>query len=252
MLMPSLRLQASCVLTGNKPGCMKGFCLRLALCTLLTGLVAGSAFGQSREKEKERAKKDGVTSQELKTRVSKAEESLLREYKEVAEEYYKQGDKEQAMTVLQRITAINPQMEDVRKQIETINEELLQENGIKSELDVSKSWVAVCEVTEGKPYRLIVAGEYKMDLTTTVPLSGLSTTDPAKDHVAIAPFGSVIGLVVTDGKPGDPFVVNATGEYTPKKSGQLFLRVNVPAIAKCRGELKLQLSGAVKPIPRKR
>lgn len=236
MSMPFLRLQAG----------------RILCCVLLTALLSNSAFGQSREKEKDRAKKDGGSSQELASRVSKAEESLLKEYKEVAEEYYRQGDKEQAMTVLQRITAINPQMEDVKKQIEKINEELLQENGLKSELDVSKSWVAVCEVAEGKPYRLAVSGEYKMDLTTAVPLTGLSTTDPAKDHVAGAPFGSVIGLVVTDGKPGDPFVVNATGEYIPKKSGQLFLRVNVPAIAKCKGELKLQLSGGVKPIPRKR
>ena len=233
---------------------MLSFCLRASRvlnCVLLTAVLSSSAFGQS-QKDKERARKDGVNSQELATRVSKAEESLLKEYKEVAEEYYKQGDKEQAMTVLQRITAINPQMEDVKKQIETINEELLQENGIKSELDVSKSWVAVCDVIEGKPYRLVVTGEYKMDLTTSVPLTGLSTTDPAKDHIAGAPFGSVIGLVVTDGKPGDPFQINATGEYTPKKSGQLFLRVNVPAIAKCKGELKLQLSGGVKPIPRKR
>ena len=252
MLMPSLCLQASRVSFSENAGRIKVSCLRMALGVLLIALFSGSALGQTREKDKERPKKDGVNSQELETRVTKAEESLLREYKEVAEEYYKQGDKEQAMTVLQRITAINPQMEDVKKQIETINEELLQENGIKSELDVSKSWVAVCEVSEGKPFRLVVSGDYKMDLTTLVPLSGLSTTDPAKDHVASAPFGSVIGLVVTDGKPGDPFAVNASGEYTPKKSGQLFLRVNVPVIAKCKGDLKLQLSGGVEPIPRKR
>jgi hypothetical protein len=57
---------------------------------------------------------------------------------------------------------------------------------------------------------------------------------------------------MTDGKPGDPFVVNATLEHTPKQGGNLFLRVNVPATAKCKGDIKLQVSGGVKAIGKKR
>lgn len=223
----------------------------LSILLVLT-IASNAACGQSREREKEKDRKDGPSEQELASRVSKAEEALLREYMEVVNEYYKQGDKEAAITVLQRVSAINPKMEGVKERIASISEELLQENGIKSELDVSKSWVPICEVEEGKPFRLSVTGEYKMDLNTTVPLTGLSTSDPAKDHIPGAPFGAVIGLVVTDGKPGEPFAVNAGLEHAPKKSGQLFLRVNVPATAKCKGDLKLQLSGAVKPIARKR
>ena len=132
-----------------------------------------------------------------------------------------------------------------------INEELLQENGIKMEMDVSNGWVPVCEVEEGKPFRIAVVGEYKLDLTTPVPLTGLSTSDPAKDHVAVAPFGALIGLVMTDGKPGEPFAVTAGMEHKPKKGGQFFLRVNVPVIAKCKGDLKLQVSGAVKPLAKR-
>jgi len=214
------------------------------------GLSANVAEAQSREKGA--SKKDSVSGQELESRVTKAETALLREYMDVVNEYYKQGDKEAAVQVLQRVSAINPKMDGVNERISSISEELLQENGLKFELDVSKSWVPVCDVTEGKPIRLVAAGEYKLDLNSVVPVAGLSTADPAKDHVAAAPFGALIGLVVTDGKPGDPFVVNASGDHSPKKSGQLFLRVNVPATAKCKGELKLQLSGGIKPLIKKR
>ncbi|MFO1000423.1 MAG: hypothetical protein U0936_08795 [Planctomycetaceae bacterium] len=210
--------------------------------------MSGSAFAQSKDRDKNKERNDGANETELAARLTKAEETLLKEYKDVVNEHYKQGRKENAIEVLQRMMAINPKMEGVEDQIKLINEELLQENGIKMEMDVSKGWVPICEVEEGKAFRIAVVGDYKLDLTTPVPLTGLSTSDPAKDHVAAAPFGALIGLVMTDGKPGEPFAVNTGLEQKPKKGGQLFLRVNVPVIAKCKGELKLQASGAVKPI----
>jgi hypothetical protein len=221
---------------------------RWILGMLFLAALSDSAFAQSKDRDKNKERNDGASETELAARLTKAEELLLKEYKEVVNEHYKQGRKENAIEVLQRIMAINPKMEGVEDQIKLINEELLQENGIKMEMDVSKGWVPICEVEEGKSFRIAVVGDYKLDLTTPVPLTGLSTSDPAKDHVAVAPFGALIGLVMTDGKPGEPFAVNTGLEQKPKKGGQLFLRVNVPLIAKCKGELKLQASGAVKPI----
>ena len=221
---------------------------RWIVVVLFLAAMSDSAFAQSKERDKNKDRKDGASETELAARLTKAEELLLKEYKEVVNEHYKQGRKENAIDVLQRMMAINPKMEGVEDQIKLINEELLQENGIKMEMDVSNGWVPICEVEEGKAFRIAVVGDYKLDLTTPVPLTGLSTSDPAKDHVAVAPFGALIGLVMTDGKPGEPFAVNTGVEQKPKKGGQLFLRVNVPIIAKCKGELKLQASGAVKSI----
>ena len=224
---------------------------RLILVVLFLAALSDSTFAQSKDRDKNKDRKDGASETELAERISKAEELLLKEYKEVVTEHYKQGRKDSAIEVLQRIAAINPTMDGVQDQIKMINEELLQENGIKMEMDVSNGWVPVCEVEEGKPFRIAVVGEYKLDLTTPVPLTGLSTSDPAKDHVAVAPFGALIGLVMTDGKPGEPFAVTAGMEHKPKKGGQFFLRVNVPVIAKCKGDLKLQVSGAVKPLAKR-
>ena len=229
--------------------------LTIAVVTVAVLLASSSGVAQtSRSKDKEKDKdKDGPNSQLLEIRMTKAEEGLLKEYMEVAREYLKKDDKEEALAVLKRVERINPKMDGLKQEMDRIGEELMQENEAKVELDVSKGWgTPICEVTEGKTFRLAATGEYKMIYSTTIPLTGLPTNDPAVDHVSVGPFGALIGVVVTDGKPGDPFVVNAGLEHTPKKSGLLFLRVNVPAAAKCTGDIKLQLSGAITSVTKKR
>ena len=226
-------------------------------CVIIAVMLTSSAvFAQStRSKDKEKDKdKDGPNSQQLEIRMTKAEEGLLKEYMEVAKEYLKKGEQEEALTVLKRVEHINPKLEGLKQEMDRIGEELMQENEAKLELDVSKGWgnIPICEVTEGKTFRITATGEYKMIYSTTIPLTGLPTNDPALDHVAASPFGALIGVIVTDGNPGEPFVVNGGLEHTPKKSGQLYLRVNVPAAAKCTGDIKLQLSGAITSVAKKR
>lgn len=222
----------------------RNLCLILA-CVLT---VSSTTHAQSKTRDTKKGKEPAVSAQQLEARISKAEELLLEEYLTVANEYYKQGEREQSIVVLERIAQINPKMEGIRQRIQGIREELIQENGLKVEFDSAKHWLAIAEVEEGKPFRLIAAGEYKLDLTAPVSLTGLSTSDPAKDHLANAPFGALVGLVFTENKPGDPFLINGAVEHTPKKSGTLYLRVNVPAAAKCRGDLKVQISGSIKPL----
>lgn len=221
---------------------------KFAIVTILLLLASQSAYAQSsRSKDK-----DGANSVQLEVRLSKAEEGLLKEYMDVAKEYLKNGDNAEALTVLKKVEHINPKLDGLKQEMDRINEVLMQDNDFKFDLDVSKFWGnPVCEVTEGKAFRLTAVGEYKMIYSTTIPLVGLPTKEPATDHVAAAPFGALIGVIVTDGKPGEPFVVNDNLEHTPKKGGQLHLRVNVPSAAKCTGDIKIQMSGAVKALVKK-
>lgn len=223
--------------------------LVMGLCGMC--LFSGSAcFGQA--KDRDRGKKEEPTGQDLAKRLSKAEELLLNEYTEVANEYYKKGEREAASQVLRRILEINPKQEGIQKQIDSIGEELLQENGLKVKFDVANRWMPVCEVEEGKPIRIKATGDYKLDLTMPVSVTGLSTKDPATDYISVAPFGALFGVVVTGDKPGDPFAITDSMEFTPKKSGVLIIRINTPATAKCKGDLELQLSGAVKAATKRR
>lgn len=242
----TLRYAASTALAHVRTGLI---CTVLLACSLCCSSL--SAQSRDRDAKKKDAGDKSASPQQLESRISKAEEQLLEEYLEVANEYYKQDQKELSIAVLERITKINPQMPGIRQRMYGIREELLQENGLKLDFDTGKIWLPVAEVQEGRGLRVVVAGEYKLDLTTPVTLAGLPTGDPAKDHFGGVPFGAVIGMVFTDGKPGDPFLVGGAVEYTPKKSGTLFLRVNVPATAKCRGDLKVQISGAIQPVAKK-
>lgn len=241
-------IQEPAVITKLVRYCLGHFgVLYLVLFALCFSCASDAAFGQSRERDAKK-KEPTASPQQLEARISKAEEQLLDEYLAIANEYYKQGEKDQSIVVLERIAQINPRMEGIRQRIDGIREELIQENGIKTDFDTSKLWLPIAEVEEGKPLRLVVTGDYKLDLTTSVTTGGLPTGDPAKDHVAGAPFGALVGMVFTDGKPGEPFLISGGVEHTPKKTGTLFLRVNVPAVARCKGELKVQASGAVKPV----
>ncbi len=227
--------------------------VKVLMLAIVFSLSASNTLAQSsRSKDKDKDK-DGQNAVQLELRVSKAEENLLKEYMDVANEFYKQGSKEEALAVLSRVERINPKMEGLKQRMDLIGEEMMQENGLKYELDVSKGWgVPICEVTDGKAFRIQATGDYKMNYSTSLPITGLPTKDPAVDHVSAGPFGALIGVIVTDGKPGEPFAVNNSLEQTPKKAGQLYLRVNVPAAARCTGDIKVQLSGAIKPLVKQR
>ena len=226
---------------------------KITIIAVVLLFASQSIYAQSSRKEKDKEKdKDSASGVQLEIRLSKAEEGLIKEYMDVAKEYIKGGDNEAALTVLKKVEHINPKMDGLKQEMDRINEVLMQENDFKFDLDVSKFWGnPICEVIEGKAFRLTATGEYKMNYITAIPLTGLSTKEPATDHVASAPFGALIGVVVTDGKPGEPFVVNDNLEHAPRKSGQLHLRVNVPAAARCTGDIKIQMSGAVKALVKK-
>ncbi len=246
------RPAVSCIRSAGSVQKTLGWFVFVAVFSLLAPVASAQSRERDKDKDKDKDRKDGPSAQQLETRITKAEEQLIQEYLAVANEFYSQDQKEQSIAVLERIAKIHPKMDGIAQRIDGIREELLQENGFKTEVDVAKGWTPLFDVEADKAFRVTITGDYKLDMTGTVALTGLPTSDPQKDHVAGAPFGAVIGLIVTDGKPGDPFAVNAGLEHTPKKSGTFFIRVNVPAAAKCKGDLKVQASGAIRPATKKK
>ena len=219
-------------------------------------IILGSVFlvglimlhsGTSSQAQSSRDKRDAPTEAQLRMRAEKAEEAMLKELMDVATEFYKQGDREQSLRMLERIDRINPGTSDLKDRMKLIREEMLSDNPAVIDVDTSKGWTnAVAEVEGGKPFRIAAAGEYKLVYSSAVSVTGISSDDPTRDVVAVAPFGALIGVIVSDGKPGEPFAVNAGLEMTSKKGGLLYLRANVPANAKCTGKIKVQLSGGIK------
>ncbi|MCP4787894.1 MAG: hypothetical protein GY903_34240 [Fuerstiella sp.] len=208
-------------------------------------LIQTTAIAQS-SRDRKRVD-DTPSAKSLEVRLEKAEEALVNEYKDVAIEFYKQGDKEKSMAMLRRLRQLSPQMAGLKERIGAINEELMEENAFDLEIDTRKTWELVGDVSAGKPFRIQAAGEYKLTYSTTVTVDGLPADKDSKEHVAEAPLGCLLGVIVSDGKPGKPFPVKAELRQTPKKGGQFFLKVNVPAGTRCIGKLKIHASGYLAP-----
>lgn len=211
-------------------------------------LIDAAAMGQSRDRKRE---SEATSAKVLELRLEKAEQALVEEYKVAAEELHKQGDKEKAIALLQRLKQLNPKVEGLDQRMQAINEELMAENADELEIDTRYTeWKLVGDVMEGKPFRLQAAGEYRMTYTAFVGVEGIKPDEKAKDHIPGAPVGCLLGVIVSEGKDGTmeagkPFPVGAGLEQSPQKAGKLFLKVNVPEGTKCTGKIKVQLSGYI-------
>lgn len=121
-----------------------------------------------------RRRDEAPSARALETRVEKAEESLVGEYKEVAEEFYRQGDREKAMALLKRLNTLNPTMPGLKDEIQKIQNELLEENPGEVTFDTRKQvWLPVGRVQKGKPVRLKCTGEYKLTFSATLMADGM-------------------------------------------------------------------------------
>ena len=193
-----------------------------------------------------RRKDDEIDIKELEERLSKAEENLVSEYKSAAVEVYNSGDKERSLQMLKRLRSLNPKIAGLDDRMKSIQEELLQENLDDFEVDMRKNqWEGVGHVLEGKTFRLQSAGDIRVSFSGTVGIDGLEPDEDAKDYLPGVPLGALIGVIVADGKPGKPFPVQSKLEMTPKKSGRLFVKINVPDGTRCTGKVKIRVSGYI-------
>ena len=215
----------------------------LSVCVFSALIQTDSNAQTTRDRKKAEST---VSDRALEVRLEKAEQALVDEYKEVVVEVYKQGNKEKALSMLQRLKQLSPELDGLKDRIESINEELMQENAAEFELDTRKPWEYLGDVVEGKAFRIAAGGAYKMTITADVTVEGIQPDKESKDHIPGAPLGCLLGVIVdAEGKPGRPFPIKSQLEMNPKESGKLFLKVNVPEGTRCSGKLKIQVSGYI-------
>lgn len=210
-------------------------------CCLLIQAVANGQSSRNRNKNEEPDLKD------IEQRLLKAEESLIAEYKDAVADVYGQGEKIKAMQLLKRLKQLSPKLQGLGEKIEEIEEELMQENAGQFELDTKKNeWTAVGNIAKDKPFRLQAAGNFKLSIRSApADVNGLLTEQDSGDFHPDVPLGSLMALIVTDGKPGKPFPVGAKLEHTPRKNGTLYLKMNVPNGTLCTGKIKIGVSGNI-------
>lgn len=168
----------------------------------------------------------------------------------LADGYEKAGDLERAQATLAKVLELDPEREAIQQRLDEMKNRVFESNEVALEIDVVRGWTTTgVRVREGEPVRLSAEGTYKLIINSTVTPDGVSTEDLNRDMSGEAKLGQLMGVVFPPPKgrqkpkPGKPFAIGSEAEITPKESGVLFLRLNVPAGTKSIGTVRVKLSG---------
>lgn len=232
--------------------------------TVLCILAAGDAAAQTATVKpgSGKAKGKGANAPEVKrldTKMEEVRESFLRDTTNLIYAYENIGQFERAKVLLESLQKLDPKNEPIRAKLGELNAKIVETSEFEVDIDPEKSWQPIGAVAKDRTLRIRVAGECKISLIVTAGPEGVPTGNPAEDLVANVPLGAVVGVIATPGfggpagaggeKPPRPFAVGANYERPADRDGVLYLRVNVPAGAKCTGRLSAKVSGPERPAP---
>ena len=238
----------------SRPSLIVAFVLAIGTAV---GLTAGSFVLAQTGKSKIKPKP--VTSTEVKKLDAKLDEvqgSFLRETATIIKGYEDAGHLDRAKVLLEVLLKLDPKNDQIKKKIEDLDDQMLDQSEFDLDLDPGKPWQQVGMVVKDRLMRIEVDGDYKFVASLPVGPDGFSVKDPASDLVGSAPLGAVVAVILPPGgagtgaggnaKPPNPFTVGSKLEQGAQRDGMLLLKVNVPPGSKCTGKLKVKVSGVTK------
>lgn len=226
-----------------------------------TGIVAALAVGiglslvtwcaaQTGSKSKSKGKSTGAGAvRQLDQRAQEMQERIVKDAADIAKGYEDAGEYDRAKWLLEVLAKLDPKLPGLQAKIDQLQDKSLDSSEFEYEMDVSKGWTpAVGMIFKDRTARIEAAGDYTFSVTLPVTADGLATSDTGTDLVGGVPVGALIGVIVNPEtkKPGKPFEIKAKREWTPRETGYLQLKVNVPNGHKCTGKLSLKLGGIAK------
>lgn len=217
---------------------------------LIAGLAVSAGQAQTgKDKPKSKTKPSPQNMRQLDQRVQEMQERILRDASEIAKSYEDAGEYDRAKWLLEVLEKLDPKLPGLQAKIDQLKEKSLDSSEYEFELDVSKGWTPpVGMVFQGRVTRIEASGDYTFSASLPVTAEGLATTDNGSDLMGGMPVGALIGVIVnTENKrPGKPFEIKAKREWTPRETGLLQLKVNVPNGHKSTGKLTIKLGGIAK------
>lgn len=195
------------------------------------------------------------TTRQLDMQAEQVQNEFLKGLAELANKYEEAGDTEKAREMLSSILKIKPDVDSVKRKLKEFDEAVFENNEVTLDVDVSRGWVnSGVAVAKDKPVRFKSEGSYRFIVNETVGPEGFGSQDPTRDMVQGVPAGGLIAMVAPASQPqgrnrnrsqDDREVVflGAEKEWTPKDSGILFLKLNVPHGSKCIGKVKTTITG---------
>jgi hypothetical protein len=192
---------------------------------------------------------------QLDQQAEQVQSDFLKGLAELANKYEEAGEVDKAREMLTSILKIKPDVESVKRKLKEFDESVFENNEVSVEVDVSRGWVnSGVAVVKDKPVRFKSEGSYRFIVNETVGPEGFGSQDPTRDMVQGVPAGGLVAMVAPASQSqgrnrnrsdDDREVVflGADKEWTPKESGILFLKLNVPPNSKCIGKVKTTITG---------
>ena len=234
------------------------YCMALtAVACFVWSLSVPAATAQSgKSKSKPARPASSAEVKQIDARLQKLQDTFETESKAIIDGYERSGQYDRAKFLLEVLLKLDPKNEELKTKIADFEKLMLDKSGVDFKFDAGSDWTAVGLVMKDSQIRIEAAGEYKLILNmSNVSADGITTENPMRDLVGKVPTGALMGMVVTEenqqGKqPAEAFAIKSKHEFTAKKEGTLFLKVNVPPGSKCIGDLKIKMSGVVRNTER--
>lgn len=201
------------------------------------------------------------TTKSLDSAAEKAETDYLASLADLAGKYEEAGDLQKASDMLRGILRIKPDADVVKSKLKRFEETVFKENVHTLDIDPGSGWIAAgILVSKDKPVRIEAEGAYKFIANDVLTPAGYPGDDLIRGIVEGIPTGSLMAVVATSSDNGSsrrppknlpkPVFIGTQKELTPKESGPLLFRMNVPEGAKCTGKIKIKVTGNIAVMPR--
>lgn len=225
----------------------------LAITGLIVWFSTSSTFAQSSKATKSKSKSaaNSANVKQLDLRSLEMQERLLRDATEIAKGYEDAGEFDRAKWLLEVLEKLDPKLPGLKDKISQLTDKSLDSSEYEIEMDVAKDWTPIVGmVYQGRVVRIVVDGEYKLNVALSVTADGVAVNETGSEMVAGIPLGALMGVILDpkDKKPGKPFELKAKREWTPRESGFLQLRMNLPSGHRSTGKVTVKLGG-VSRIP---
>jgi hypothetical protein len=234
-----------------------GLCLRAVVASLPAGAQPAAAkAGAAKGKVKP---VNPLEIKRLDAKLDEVRESFLRDTTTLISSYENLGQFERAKTLLEALQKLDPRNEPIKAKLGQLNEKILDASEIELEIEAGGKWQPVGGVVKDRPIRIRATGDYQLAITQTAGPDGMPNDSFAEDMAPNVPLGAVMGVIVPPEslaqlaggrqpeRPLRAFTVGETFERAADRDGVLYVRVNVPATAKCTGKIALRVGGADRP-----
>ncbi|HUY88383.1 MAG TPA: tetratricopeptide repeat protein [Pirellulales bacterium] len=195
--------------------------------------------GKGKEKEEEKGP-DLPSDPEL----MKIHAEFVAKTVKLAKDYERKKDIEKAQECYERILKLLPRLPEAEEALAKIKTKQLNADKKKMTVNANSGWQDTgVDLLEGKPVAIQVAGNqiWMFRMSQEVGPDGMKIPEELREFN----LGSLIGKVETGGNPKDikPFLVGSGAEFTPEKSGRLFLRMYDADPSDNTGRLSVEIHG---------